>query len=573
MIKVSGVPFFICRHFRALKDLPGVEYEERLPPENSRLLREGELDVALIPSDEFAADGGYIGLDFGLGSLEKTDCLYLCSNCPADRLEKIYAPQGLSSSILLFTFLLKERWSNNPRIVKSRSKRGMEDIGANEGILIRFEGPKTKIADFKYQYDLGEEWYSLTGTPFIYLIWSARPGRLSSEQLRMFYDGLHRSVKAGGKIARANAEVFDCSPEETEEFFGNNFIFAFDDEVQKALSKQFQACSKLNLIPEMDYDHAFINMLKQEPSYSGLRHEDDILHSALCGKRLSMQDARVLISSDSVSQMMAVASTKAPKVNPRVSLRLNISPEELEGVLVNKQLIKELNAYGFDRLCINSSKSTKDLSYFEDLIIRVSESFSCQIECFSTYSLLKKIRGENLSIAKMSLRLAACGLHSVGPDLEMPYTQFSSDRYNISIDELLRIHKWLHSYNISTYCCVPGNQALSIDEFVSHLHQLRLLQDFTRGSRWLVLEPYKYKSLNLRFLHKSSVSSLFMDNISSTAIYLNDASALSSCIQLACFVNEIFLDTKLEDLESNIAARTYFSNFIETEVNPKLPLL
>ena len=572
MIKVSGVPFFLCRHFRTLKDLPDVEYGERLPPENSRLLREGELDVALIPSDEFAADGGYIGLDFGLGSIEKTDCLYLCSNCPADKLEKIYAQQGLSASLLLFTFLLKECWSTSPRIVKSRFHKGAGDVGSREGVLVRFEGPKEEIPDFEYKYDLGEEWYSLMGTPFIYLIWSARPGRLSKDQLRMFYDALHRSVKAGSKIARANAEVFDCSPEETEKFFEDNFLFAFDDDVQKALSNQFKACAKLNLIPEMDYDHAFINLVNQEPSYSGSRHEDDILHSALCGKRLSMQDARVLLGSQSVSQMMAVASTKTPKINPRVSLRLSISPKDLEEVLSDKSLIEKLDSNAFDRICINSSESTENLAYFEDLIIKTSQNFSCQIECFSAYSLLKKIRGENLSITKTASRLAACGLHSVGPDSEMPYTQFSSKRYNISIDELLRMHKWLHTYNISTYCCVPGNQVLSENELVSHLHQLRMLQDFTRGAGWLVLEPYTNKSLNLKFLHKTAVSALFMDNISSTAIYLSDASALSSCIQLACFVNEIFLDTNLKDLESNIAARTYFSSFIDTEVNPRLSI-
>ncbi|MCB0317591.1 MAG: hypothetical protein KDD56_02455 [Bdellovibrionales bacterium] len=570
MIKVSGVPFFLCRHFRSLADLPEIEYQEGLPTDNARLLREGELDLALIPSDEFAADGGYFGLDYGLGSKQRTDCLFLCSNSPAENLEKVYAPNGLSSTLLLFTFLLKRRWSNSPRIVSSRFKRTQDDIGPREGVLIRCEGPKEKITGFKYQYDLGYEWYSLTKIPFIYLIWSARPGRLNAEQLKMFHKALHKCVKTGIEVAKANSEVFDCTTAEVEKFFVNNFLFSFNDEVQQDLTKQFEICADQKLIPKMEYDRAFITMLAQEPSYTGSRHEDDIVHSMLCGNRLSMQDARVLLNSTNVPQLLAVASTKTLNFVPRISLRLSLTPMELEGILDDKDSVCDINRYSFDRVCIDSSKSENDLKYFENLIVKASQNLTFPIECFSTHSLLQKVRHEGLSLAESASRLAACGLHSVGPDSEMPYTQFSAERYNISIDELLRTHKWLQSYNIFTYCCVPGNQALSKDELVSHLHQLRTLQDFTRGSRWLIIEPYRKESLELKFLKKSAVSALFMDNISSTAIYLRDSSKLASCIQLACFVNEIFLETDLASLENDISEKEHFSNFIDTELSQRV---
>ncbi|MEZ4754889.1 MAG: MqnA/MqnD/SBP family protein [Bdellovibrionota bacterium] len=572
MIKVSGVPYFLCRHFRILEDLPDVQYSENIAIENARLLMEGSLDVALIPVYEFAADGGYIGLDFGVASYEKSEILYLCSNCPAESLEKVYAYQDSSASSLLFKIMVKQKWNNNPRLVKSRFKRKAEEVGPKEGILARYEGPATDFENFEYRYDLGKEWYNLTGKPHIYLIWAARPGVLSSKELRMLHDTMHKGVKACGKIARANAEVFDCSPEETERFIEGNFCFKFDDQVLEGLTKQLQLTSEHNLTPEVDYNHAFISLLEQEPCGLAKLHEEDVLHTLLHGKRLSIRDTHTLFESNNIAQIAAVASTRSAKVNPGVSLRLKLSTSELEDILIDKPLIKDLNSRALDRICIDSESIAEELDYYEDLIVRTSKILTCKLECFSTGSLIKKIRAEDKSVSKTAARLAACGLSSVGPDSEMPYTQISSERFGVSVDEVLRIHKWLHSYNISTYCCVPGNEALSLKELVSHLYQLRYLQDFTRGSSWLVLEPFKNRnvSIDLKFIKRSAIAALFMDNITTTAIYLRDTSELASSIQLASFVNEIFIDTSLNSLESSNEIRDYFSSFIEQEVAPRV---
>ncbi len=142
------------------------------PARVGQLLIDGEIDLGLVPVallsklPEYHIVGNYcIGTEGEIASVA------LFSEVPMQEIKKVYLDYQSRTSVALLKYLMKEYWGINPEIMEATNEDYRKEIkGTTAGLVIgdrAFE--QRKISTFIY--DLGSEWRSITGLPFVFATW------------------------------------------------------------------------------------------------------------------------------------------------------------------------------------------------------------------------------------------------------------------------------------------------------------------------------------------------------------------------------------------------------------------
>lgn len=142
-----------------------------VPSECARKLRNGEVDLALLPVGalrdlpEYKLISDYcIGAD---GSV-RTVCIY--SQVPIEQVQEVYLDPDSRTSVLLCKYLLQDYWRSPVKFMQGRP--GYEQLikGTTAGLMI---GDKALDQELRsaYVYDLAEYWKKMTGLPFTFAVW------------------------------------------------------------------------------------------------------------------------------------------------------------------------------------------------------------------------------------------------------------------------------------------------------------------------------------------------------------------------------------------------------------------
>lgn len=147
------------------------DYPSRL----TSMLIHDEIDVGLIPVASLVAMPEYhIAGNHCIGTDGEIASVALFSDVPMQEIQKVYLDYQSRSSVALLKFLMKESWGIDPEIIEAEDESYRQEIkGTTAGLVIgdrAFE--QRKISTFIY--DLGSEWRSITGLPFVFAAWISK---------------------------------------------------------------------------------------------------------------------------------------------------------------------------------------------------------------------------------------------------------------------------------------------------------------------------------------------------------------------------------------------------------------
>jgi chorismate dehydratase len=167
-----------------VEEIPGV------PTELSRRLLAGELDVAPIPSIEYARHASALRLlpRLCVSSEGAVDSIQLVSREPLERVRRIAVTPESATSVVLTRVLLPEA---------EHVPLGEE---AEARLLIGDAALRSAFEDPTPHYDLGRLWLERTGLPMVFAVWAA-PEPVA-DGLGELEQALVRSVR----LARAEPE-------------------------------------------------------------------------------------------------------------------------------------------------------------------------------------------------------------------------------------------------------------------------------------------------------------------------------------------------------------------------------
>lgn len=172
---------------------------EAVPSRLNRLLHEGELDLGIVSSHEYALhpDEYYVLDGLSISSSGPVGSVYLFADCGLEDLdgrEIRLSPQSQTSNSLV-GILLEKFFKIHPRYltggVADRPTAGRVAIG-DEALRLYQKNNITTVLD------LGQAWLDHTGLPFVFAVWAVR---------RAVWE------RKAEEIKRIQNELFDCIEE------------------------------------------------------------------------------------------------------------------------------------------------------------------------------------------------------------------------------------------------------------------------------------------------------------------------------------------------------------------------
>jgi chorismate dehydratase len=181
-LRVGAVSYLNARplYYRFDERAPGASLTLDYPSVLADRLGRGELDVALIPSVEYlrGAPLGYeIVPGFAIAAHGPVRSVKLFSRVPLDRIGRLALDAGSRTSAALCRVWLDEAHGVRPSIIETLPMGvPAEESTADAVMLIGDRAMRDPAGSFFATVDLAEAWQTLTGLPFFFALWVARPG-------------------------------------------------------------------------------------------------------------------------------------------------------------------------------------------------------------------------------------------------------------------------------------------------------------------------------------------------------------------------------------------------------------
>ena len=195
-LRVGRIGFANCTPlFLALEELgvAGVELVSGVPTDLNRRLRCGEVALSPSSSVEYLQHPDLYGFfpDLSISSIGPVRSVLLFSRVPLAELDG--RPVALSTasgtSVQLLRVLLETQRGVTPQYVQAVE-------GADAVLWIGDRALRqAREGGWPYLYDLGELWFEVTGTPFVFALWICRRDAWQADPagIRLFYRALVRA--------------------------------------------------------------------------------------------------------------------------------------------------------------------------------------------------------------------------------------------------------------------------------------------------------------------------------------------------------------------------------------------
>jgi chorismate dehydratase len=208
------------------------DYPSRL----AEMLIKGEIDLGLIPVAVIPQLPSYnIISDYCIGTEGEIASVALFSEVPMNEIKKVYLDYQSRTSVALLKYLMKEYWGINPEIVEATNEDYRKEIaGTTAGLVIGDRAlEQRKISTFIY--DLGSEWKSITGLPFVFAAWVSTK-KLPDDFISLFNEANAKGLQHIDEIVAG--EVFDLY--DLKKYYTLHLSYLLDDRKRKGMEQFLQ---------------------------------------------------------------------------------------------------------------------------------------------------------------------------------------------------------------------------------------------------------------------------------------------------------------------------------------------
>jgi chorismate dehydratase len=255
-IRVGLVSYLNAKplYYRLAEWASGVELSMDLPSRLASRLATGDLDLALIPSVEYlrGASSGYEILPgFAIAANGPVRSVKLFSRVPLDRIDRLALDEGSRTSQVLTRVWLDAKFGCRPRWIESLPM-GVSALESTADAVLVIGDRAMKVPDspFHSVVDLAEVWKAMTGLPFVFALWVARPGvdlgELPETLARCRAEGLANA----GELARIHGPRLGLDSDETLEYLTRVLSYDLGEPEQAGLRRFARMAADLGLGPE-----------------------------------------------------------------------------------------------------------------------------------------------------------------------------------------------------------------------------------------------------------------------------------------------------------------------------------
>ena len=168
--------------------------------------------------------------------------MVLASDVPLDEIETVLMDYQSRSSVLLTKVLAKFYWKKSFKWENTCNDFQHVSIhGSTAGIVI---GDRVFEIEnnFRYIYDLSEEWYNFTKLPFVFAVWAANKKVTSAFEMA-FNTALSFGIENMKEII--GQEQNNYPGVDISDYFAQNISFELDSKKKKGMKKFLELAGRL----------------------------------------------------------------------------------------------------------------------------------------------------------------------------------------------------------------------------------------------------------------------------------------------------------------------------------------
>lgn len=222
-----------------------------LPSRLADQLNVGDLDVALIPSIEALKNESFTILsDACIGCFGNVWSVKLLSRVPFEEIKTMAVDEGSRTSIALTKVLLNERYGIRPQTEPLSMSADPFSNAADAVLIIGDRAMTAEPVHFPYRWDLGGQWHSETGLPFVFAMWTARKDANLDDVSFALSKARDHGLENLDSIARDQAPLYQLSYEDCFRYLSDNLHFTLGEQELLGLDRYRKLAFKLGVLSE-----------------------------------------------------------------------------------------------------------------------------------------------------------------------------------------------------------------------------------------------------------------------------------------------------------------------------------
>ncbi len=179
--------------FNVTKDIPSVCAEK---------LFTGQTDIGLVPVVAISAiKNAEIITDFCIGAEGTVKTVMLLSDVPLSEIKTVLLDYQSRTSVKLVQVLAKNLWKISPVFLPAQVGFEAQIHSTTAGVVIGDRIFNLLDTDYPYRYDLAEEWFKMTGLPFVFAAWVSSQ-KLNNQFLSDFNSALNFGINHIDDVVR-----------------------------------------------------------------------------------------------------------------------------------------------------------------------------------------------------------------------------------------------------------------------------------------------------------------------------------------------------------------------------------
>ncbi|WP_428331341.1 menaquinone biosynthetic enzyme MqnA/MqnD family protein [Mucilaginibacter sp.] len=208
-----------------------IELSLDTPTDCAQKLIDDVADIGLIPvAAALSLPQWEIVSDYCIGAIGAVNSVFIFSNCDIKDVKTLQLDPQSRSSNNLSKVLLKNYWKITPELVVDAADYSQSTDATTAFVQI---GDRTfgKKGQYKFVYDLSEEWQKLTGLPFTFAAWIANKP-ISAEFMAEFNQALKLGLDNRAEVLKTLTPRADF---DLEDYLMHKLDFSLTEDKKKAL--------------------------------------------------------------------------------------------------------------------------------------------------------------------------------------------------------------------------------------------------------------------------------------------------------------------------------------------------
>lgn len=213
-----------------------ISYESII--ENANKLREGELELSLISSMDYALkkETWQIVPSICVSASHSIKHAQLFFKKGLSDIRKIAVDKKAASEAILLKIMMREKFTMSPEYIEMEPNLD-EMFSQADSALIVGESGLNYYKTHRSRIDLNEEWLDLTGLPFVYAFWAGRELTVTPTDIDIIKSSFDLGVKNLEKISKEYAAKHYENWAFYHDFYTHNMSYRFSDQEKDGLNE------------------------------------------------------------------------------------------------------------------------------------------------------------------------------------------------------------------------------------------------------------------------------------------------------------------------------------------------